>query len=190
MILLNNIKNIGGSISDAENKMQKISDLLGINPDWLMMVFFSESGLDPQAVNKQSGDSAIAYERAANRATGIMQFMPKTAIGLGITNQQLLSMNFIQQLDYVYKYLKPFANKLNSYYDLYLVVFFPAAIGKPDDYVLQTKKLSAALIAAQNKSFDLNKDGMITVGEVKRAMYKKIPSAILSYVLAEKKKLQ
>ena len=100
-------------------------------------------------------------------------------------------MSAIDQLHYVYKYFKPWTGKMKSYFDLYLVTFFPAAIGKPDDYVLQTGKLSAATIAKQNPFFDVNKDGKLTVGEIKRRMHESIPKAILSNVMAgfEKKSL-
>ena len=69
-----------------------------------------------------------------------------------------------------------------------VLTFFPAAIGKPDDYVLQTSKLSAATIAKQNPFFDVNKDGKLTVGEIKRRMYESIPKAIVSEVMAELEK--
>jgi hypothetical protein len=56
-------------------------------------------------------------------------------------------------------------------------VFFPLAIGKPDDWVFQSSKLSASLIATQNKGFDINKDGKLTVAEVREIMLKTVPSA-------------
>jgi hypothetical protein len=149
-----------------------------------MMVMWSESRLNAQAVNKQPGDTEDPLARAAKRATGLIQFMPDTALRLGTTNKALYSMTAIDQLHYVYKYFKPWTGKMKSYFDLYLVTFFPAAIGKPDDYVLQTGKLSASLIAKQNPFFDVNKDGKLTVGEIKRRMYESIPKAIVSDVMA------
>ena len=56
--------------------------------------------------------------------------------------------------------------------DVYFAIFFPAAIGKPSDYVLQTSKLSAGLIASQNPAYDINSDGEITVAEVESKIYK------------------
>jgi len=38
-------------------------------------------------------------------------------------------------------------------------------IGKPDDYVLETSKLSAGIVARQNAGFDTDHDGKITAGE-------------------------
>jgi hypothetical protein len=186
MILIEKLKrNKGESIAEFERMVQNICRILEINPNWLMMVMWSESRLNAQAVNKQPGDSESALERAAKRATGLIQFMPNTAINLGTTNKALYAMSAIDQLNYVYKYFKPWTGKIKNYFDLYFVTFFPGAMGKPDDYILQTKKISAALIAKQNPGFDINKDSKVTVGEIKRKMYESIPKAIVAEVLSE-----
>lgn len=153
-----------------------------------MMVMWSESRLNAQSVNKQPGDNANPQIRAANRATGLIQFMPATAMNLGTSTKALYAMNVIDQLGYVYKYFKPWTGKIKSYFDLYLITFFPDAIGKPDDYILQTKKLTASTIAKQNPFFDVNKDGKLTVGEIKRRMYESIPKAIVAEVVSELEK--
>jgi len=145
-------------------KVITISQKLGIEPEWLMQVFVNESGVNHQAVNATSG------------ATGLIQFMPDTARSLGTSVEALKAMTNVQQLDWVYKYLSPYAGRIASYIDLYFTVFFPLAIGKPDDWVFQTSKLSAAIIARQNPVFDLNKDGKLTVAEVREAMLRKVPT--------------
>lgn len=186
MILIEKLKrNKGESIAEFERMVQNICRILEINPNWLMMVMWSESRLNAQAVNKQPGDSENALERAAKRATGLIQFMPNTAINLGTTNKALYAMSAIDQLNYVYKYFKPWTGKIKNYFDLYLVTFFPVAVGRPDDYILQTKKLSASTIAKQNPFFDVNKDGKLTVGEIKRRMYESIPKSIVADVVSE-----
>lgn len=108
-------------------KVRLICAKLGIEPDWLMFVMNSESGLNPAAYNPNGA-----------------------------------------QLDYVYKYFYPYRGKMSSLYDLYLVTFFPAALGKPDSYVLQTSTLPAKVIADANPGIDLDHDDRITVGEFKR----------------------
>jgi hypothetical protein len=186
MILIEKLqRNKGESPVEFERVLRSICSTLGINPNWLMMVMWSESRLNAQAVNKQPGDSDNAQVRAASRATGLIQFMPDTALNLGTTTKALYAMNAIDQLGYVYKYFKPWAGRIKSYFDLYLVTFFPDAVGRPDDYILQTKKLSAATIAKQNPFFDVNKDGKLTVGEIKRRMYESIPKAIVTEVVSE-----
>ena len=186
MILLESLKaNKGESKTAFENKVRAVAQTLGINPDWLMMVMWNESRLNAQAVNKQPGDSSDPLTRTSTRATGLIQFMPDTALRLGTTTKALYMMNAIDQLNYVYKYFKPWTGKVKSYFDLYLVTFFPDAVGKPDDHVLQTSKLSASLIAKQNPFFDVNKDGKLTVGEVKRRMYESIPKSVVANVMAQ-----
>lgn len=189
MILIEYLqKNKGERVSDFEQTLRSIATKLGINPNWLMMVMYFESKLNAQAVNKQPGDSANPLERLTKRAVGLIQFMPETAKNLGTSTTALYSMSAIQQLHYVYAYFKPYAGKIRSFYDLYLITFFPLALGKPDDFVLQTSKISASTIARQNPIFDANKDGKITVGEIKQRMYKAIPSAVLDEVLAQVEK--
>jgi hypothetical protein len=192
MILTNEITCNKGEIrTDFAAKVQKIAGLLGINPNWLMVVMHNESGLNAQAVNFQPGDSVNAYTRAAYRAVGLIQFMPFTATWLGTTGQKLYMMTNIQQLDYVYNYFKPYAGRIKSYYDLYMTTFFPAAIGKGDDYVIQTATIPASIIAAQNPGMDYNKDGKITMAEAKRMIANAIPKEFIDDVLTavEKKSL-
>jgi len=135
-------------------KVANIAGKISIDPSWLMAVMYKESALNHRARNNYSN------------ATGLIQFMPSTAIALGTTVDQLRQMTNIQQLDYVDKYFQPYRRRIKSYTDTYLAVFFPAAIGKPDDYILQTSNLSAGLIASQNPAVDRNKDGKITKAEV------------------------
>jgi hypothetical protein len=147
------------------DKVETIANKLLINPDWLMAVMYKESGLNHKAVNSTSG------------ATGLIQFMPSTAKGLGTSTTALKNMSNLEQLDWVYKYYRPYISKLNSYPDLYLATFFPVALGKSDDWVLKSSSQSAKLIASQNPGVDLNKDGQITVGEFKQYCYNKFDTA-------------
>jgi hypothetical protein len=144
-------------------KVQSISRALGINPNWLMQAMFQESGLDSTAVNPIS------------KAVGLIQFMPATATGLGTSTDALRKMSNIEQLNYVQKYLSTYKGKIKSFVDLYMCIFFPVAIGKPGDFVLETRNLSAEKIAKQNGIYDLNKDGKITKAEVEAAILKKVP---------------
>ncbi len=169
-------------------KVQEISAKLGINPNWLMVVMYNESRLNAQAVNKQKGDPSDPFTRSPYRATGLIQFMPNTARSLGTTTQQLYNMSNYKQLDYVYQYYKGWAGRIRSYFDLYMITFFPAAVGKPDDYVIQSPNISASVIAKQNPGFDINKDQKITVREAKKSMLKAIPEALLNEVLTEAEK--
>jgi hypothetical protein len=148
-------------------KVNDIATRLQINPNWLMWVMNNESGLNPKAQN-------LKYLVHGQPATGLIQFVDTTASNLGTSIPQLYSMGALNQLDYVYKYFKPYAGKIKSLYDLYLITFFPVALGKSDSWIFETKKISRASIAKANPFFDLNKDGMITIAEFKEAINKKI----------------
>lgn len=182
------------------NKVNEYSELLGINPNWLMAVMKAESGLNPKAVNKQPA-SVPGYDedgiliklagqpdadninvRSLYRATGLIQFMPKTAKGLNTHTDDLIEMSGTEQLFYVYKYYQPYKGKIKSYFDLYLVTFFPAAIGKPDNWVFETSKIKASTIAKQNPGIDLNKDDKITIAEFKGYLLKTIPDNLKPFV--------
>lgn len=135
-----------------ESRVVEIANDLGIDPNWLMIVMYFESGLNPSAVNKISG------------ATGLIQFMPQTAQRLGTSTDELKTMDAISQLAYVEKYLSAYKGKMASLTDVYLSVFYPAAVGKEDFYILGGS--NAELVARQNRTFDANKDGLITKAEV------------------------
>lgn len=151
------------------DKVNDISKKLKINPNWLMLVMNSESRLNHKIVNPNGG------------ATGLIQFMPKTAIGLDTTTQKLKEMSNVSQLDYVYKYFKPYAGRIKSYFDLYLITFFPLGIGKSDNWIMQTKTLRADTIAKQNPAINkFVKDNKITIGEFKKYVNSTIPKDIIT----------
>ncbi|GAA4352972.1 hypothetical protein GCM10023185_13130 [Hymenobacter saemangeumensis] len=155
-------------------KVRQVAERLNVKPDWLMGAMYCESGFNAQAVNRFSG------------ATGLIQFMPKTAANLGTTTAALAAMPAVQQLDYVERYFRSHATRLRQakdWLDLYLVVFYPVAVGKPDSYVLgsQTpgtpaqKAAMIAKIATQNAIYA--KEGVVTVGSI-RAHFEKKPAFV------------
>lgn len=176
LLYLNKVKNnqaaFGAKVIDISNK-------LGVNPNWLMLIMFSESGLDSTIQN-------TAHPVQGGYATGLIQFIPTTASALGTTTSALRSMSNLEQLDYVYKYYLPYKSKLSTYVDMYMVTFFPSAAGASKDFIIQAKGIPAKLVRDSNPSFDLNHDFVLTVGEVDTAMNAKVPTA---YAADFKKKL-
>jgi hypothetical protein len=154
------------------NKVVEISIKLHINPHWLMLVMELETAgtFDPAITNK------LGY-------TGLIQFGTAAASSIGTTTDRLRQMDGIAQLDYVYAYLKPYKNKMNRMTDVYLAVFFPAAIGKPDGWVLHTSRLSPERIANWNPLFDVNKDKRIQVWEIKQKLLARVPKQLKSIML-------
>lgn len=152
-------------------KVIEIAARLGIQANWLMIVFFIET-------------AANVYGRINHRiknalgATGLLQFMPRTLMSMGLTSETICNMSNVQQLEVVYRYLAPYAGRMKSLTDCYLAVLFPVAMGKPDQFILQTSTLSAQVVARWNPLYDLNKDMQITVGEVKAKLKTFIPPDI------------
>ena len=142
-------------------RLKEVAANLDVEKEALIKVFEIESNIDPQAVNPYSG------------ATGLIQFIPRTAAGLGTSTSALRSMTGVQQLKFVEDYYKkqPTLGS-GSFEDMYLATFYPMAIGKPDNYVLGKSKRRQALIAKQNPGFHTGK-GYVTKGDVLRKIRNK-----------------
>jgi peptidoglycan hydrolase-like protein with peptidoglycan-binding domain len=141
---------------DFNRKLEKMCKELGVSTKDMIAVMKLESGIDPARRNTTSG------------ATGLIQFMPKTAAALGTTTEALAKMSAVEQLDYVYKYFKMVGLKPGSnLQDLYMGVFMPAAMGKGPDHVLGQRGASgfSGKVYDQNSGLDKNKDGVITVAD-------------------------
>lgn len=149
-------------------KVLEIANRLGINPNWLMVVFFIETDASRRRVIDHRIVNSIG-------ATGLIQFMPSTLRMLGITSATLRSYSNVQQLEFVFRYFHPYTGKMKSLADVYFAVLFPIAIGKPDYWVLQAKGLTATKMACANPLYDLNRDKIITVAEVKAKLSQFVP---------------
>lgn len=108
-------------------------------------------------------------------ATGLIQFMPATATGLGTTTQALAQLSRVDQMDWVLKYFNyfRFTQKVPNpkLQDLYLCVFWPAAIGQADNYVIAP---AGSQVASQNRGL-CGPDGSITCASVGAVAAAKIP---------------
>lgn len=124
------------SLTDAV-RFENLAVKYGFPPEWLAnLVNFESGGTFNPAIKNSIG------------ATGLIQFLPSTAAGLGVTTAQLAVMNFAAQLSYVDKYLSKFFNSLGisrgifdkkkakvtskfTQTDLFMMIFYPEAVGKP-----------------------------------------------------------
>ena len=141
---------------EFKKKLINIADYLNIEPNYLTAIISFET---------QHTFSPAIKNIAGSDATGLIQFLPSTAEGLGTSVEELAKMSPEEQLDYVAKYFEPYKSRLNSLEDVYMAVLYPKAIGKDKDAVLfqqGTKEYT------QNNGLDRNKDGSITVGEATR----------------------
>lgn len=146
----------GRKVSQAfRDRLFEICQILGVEPDYLMacMAFESAETFSPSIKNA-----------AGSGATGLIQFMPATARGLGTTTVALTAMTAEQQLEYVLAYFWPYRGRLHTLADVYMAILWPAGIGKPDGWTLWDED-SRPTTYRQNAGLDLNKDGKITKAE-------------------------
>lgn len=130
-------------------KVKEIASRLNVDPNWMMAIMAFETGrtFSPSAKNPVSG------------ATGLIQFMPSTAAGLGTSTLALSRMTAVEQLDYVEAYFKPYTGRLTTLGDTYMAVLWPVAMGKADTSILWQ---SPSIEYRQNEGLDANYDGKIT----------------------------
>lgn len=142
---------------DFNTKLEKISNALGVKSSDLRAIMRQESG----------SKGAQAYNKTS-RATGLIQFMPKTAKSLGTSVEELYKMTAVEQLDYVYKYFKSVnVQPGTDLGGLYMAVFYPKYMHKPDNHVISVR---GNKVYDQNRGLDRNHDGTITVADVKQSV--------------------
>lgn len=140
---------------------------IGVPVDWLatVMSFETAGTFSPNVPNK-----------AGSGAFGLIQFMPSTAASLlGYPQTEVgkaqaaakgKAMSFATQLKkMVIPYFK--GGKYNSLNDLYLRVFYPAAMNKAPDYVVGK---APSAVYNQNKGFDKDGKGWITQKDITRTI--------------------
>jgi hypothetical protein len=135
-------------------ELVRMARRLGLQPDPIAAVMALESGLNAQAVNPTSG------------ATGLIQFMPSTAKKLGTTVEALRRMNATAQLAFVERFFLavPRLKAGSAQGDYYLAVFMPAFVGLPGEVPIAVR---GTPVYDQNAGLDGNKDGVLTVGDVR-----------------------
>jgi hypothetical protein len=156
----------GKKVSAAfKAKVIAISSGLGCDPNYLMaaMAFETGASFSPSIRNPHSG------------ATGLIQFLPSTAIGLGTTVGALAQMTAVDQLDVVKKYLNPFQGSMRSLSDVYMTILFPVSVGKPDSFVLFS---APSTRYQQNAGLDVNHDNQVTKGEAASMVQRRLDEGL------------
>src|ERR1039457_390655 len=154
-------------------KLNQISQDVGMDPRDLLLCMYLESGVDSTQVNHVSG-----------QAKGLIQFMPDTLRGLGVPEHQINTFNKVpalEQLDYVKKYIQSkmsYAGRsFKSASEYYVANFWPVALKKwhgqdpiaNKDVVVVDRRSSNGHernAYEENAGLDVNKDGKITVGDI------------------------
>jgi putative peptidoglycan binding protein len=157
--------------SEFRTKVIDIAKALNFDPNHLMA-----------AIAFETGETFSPSTKNAIGATGLIQFIPPTAMKLGTTTDALARMTAVQQLDYVKKYLQDYANRLHSIEDLYMAILWPDAIGKPNSMVLMSRysaDKSNKLAYEQNAPLDANRDGQITKAEAADPVRRRLDKGLL-----------
>ena len=163
-------KKLIGDDTDFLEAVKEVSQKRGMNQAEFLGAIASESGLDPKAVNKDTG------------ATGLIQFLPEVAESLGTTTDKISEMSRAEQVKLIDKYFdmnklpdNPTAGQLKTN------ILMPAYTDKGDDFELMTKnkqftdgEAGNPNTYSQNKGLDYNEDGFITVGEAGESIIKKM----------------
>lgn len=130
------------------------------------------------AINFETGGSFSSSEtNAATNATGLIQFMPDTAIDMGTNIENLSTMNPTEQLNYVEDFLRGQTQyrgvELDNISNLYMSILWPAGMKGPVDQVIfskfsKHKDVVASYIA--NNGLDQNRDGSVEKAEATVAL--------------------
>lgn len=121
---------------------------LGLDSAELAWVIEKESGWDPGAWNRVSD------------ARGLLQWIPSTRSAL---NMAPVPRTRAGQAPFVKKYFEQFGRIPPG--DVYLAVFYPRAIGKPNSYIIAKR---GSKIWEQNRGLRRKGGGAITAGSVRR----------------------
>lgn len=143
-------------------KLVSTCDELGCAPADLLLVMNSESGMKPDAWNKNGN------------ASGLIQFMPFILVGLGWTkgHEAFRKLTAEEQMPFVRRYFMPHKGKLVNATAVYLATFLPALIGHASEptYKMVIKGGQLGWAYAPNIGFDANHDGDIEVQELTKRL--------------------
>lgn len=180
------VENVTEDIDDAFfPKLRLVGMALGAKPLDMMAVMYSESGCKANAWN--DNPKSLPPEKRWN-ASGLIQFMPPTLIGLGWTagHSAFRQLSATEQLSWVERYYRPYRGHLGSVGGLYVATFLPALIKHAGDpsFVLTAKAGVLPWAYGPNAAFDANKDLRITVGELEEAVARNCRGARWDELLA------
>ena len=155
-------------------------------------------------------DSTDSKIRSEYRATGLIQFIPSTACGLGTTTKKLYDMSTTEQMNYVKKYFESQIKagyEIDSYFDAYAITFYPMILKKgkkengeyDENWIIGSEKSldNAKTLRNQNKGMDTpidstknyggNNDGYISIGEFRNYVNSGIPTYYAELIKSDSK---
>ncbi len=148
-------------------EVEAMAQRLDTKPEYLLATMSFETGgsFSPAARNSVSG------------ATGLIQFIPPTARGLGTSTAELANMSAFGQLRFVEAYFDQYAGKLGTLEGVYSSVLSGRATPNPDDTLHNFEGNHPNY--RQNAGLDFNRDGRITSGEATTAVASRMYGGVL-----------
>lgn len=146
----------------------------GMNVDWLARIISWETGGSFSPTARPIGSDG----RPLSSAIGLLQFIKRVRDALGVTEQQLLAMTAVEQLDVVLAYYKKYAPRgVSGLCDAYHVVLAPDCRGRSLDHIVYPVGSDAYNANCPNPPCGVDPDGDgISCGDICRAIGG-IPSA-------------
>lgn len=144
-------------------EVEAMAQRLDTQPEYLMAVMSFETGgsFSPSVRNDLSG------------ATGLIQFIPSTARGLGTSTTELARMTPVEQLSVVEQYFEQYPGRLGTLEGVYTSVLSGRATPNPNDTLVTPSGrafVQGNIEYTQNAGLDFNRDGRITSGEATSAV--------------------
>lgn len=162
-------------------KLAEVCSRLRCKDEDMLAVMMSESGVNPMARNNNGN------------AVGLIQFMPATLSALGFLGgpDAMQRLSATEQLAWVERYFKGHATQgLDSAARIYLFTFTPALGSIPesrqDTYVICGRLGPRAVYYKANEILDRDKNGHITVGDLKRRCEEVKTSAAWAKLMAQR----
>lgn len=146
----------------AEEQMHEMMSRRGLTSLDLLAAMWIECRLDHTQVNRFTG------------AYGVIQFMPRTCISIGMSYTALQSYDLVTQLrwaDVYFRYAESMShNTITHTEDLYCAILAPARVGMSTLYESGTKayKLNKCL----NMQYG---DGGLTITDIRKYIYTVVP---------------
>ena len=131
-------------------KVEGMSQRLGARPEHLMAAMSFETG----------GRFSSDVRNPASSATGLIQFMDRTARGMGTTTAELAQMSPVDQLDYVEQYFQPHRGRLNDLESVYTSILAGHPSSGENPLFTQGDRNYGP-----NRGLDTDHDGVITAAE-------------------------
>lgn len=136
--------------------------LLQVPPAELAAAVSIESGFNTRARNPDTG------------ATGLIQWTPATAAGLGTTTDEIADLSAVEQAALIVATLQRLTGRMVRSGDVYVAIVQPAHLDKPDSFVWARKGESRY---DRNAGLDVDHDDALTVGDLRARVARELAKA-------------